>query len=107
MKNPRQWAPWLVAVALLLGCRGEPLVDTSETGDIGGGVGGAGGGGSPATCSAPQVRCGSTYVDLQVDQFNCGGCGLVCASGQSFQQGRCGVPSCPGGLAFCGRMCVD
>src|SRR6185436_10525178 len=48
---------WWGTVALLLACRGEPLVDTTQSG--------SGGAGPSMSCPGDQIACGSSCVDLQ------------------------------------------
>jgi len=43
-------------------------------------------------------------VDVMKDPKNCGGCGTVCAAGQSCIIGKCG---CPAGKIECNGYCVD
>src|SRR6478672_5350867 len=56
--------------------------------------------GKKSRCGTGQTQCGSgkkaPCVDLQTDGSNCGGCGVVCPSGQSCQAGHCTAP-CPTG----------
>ena len=47
-----------------------------------------------ATDAAPTLSY-PACVDLQSDNQNCGGCGVVCGGGQTCQSGQC-VNSCPG-----------
>jgi hypothetical protein len=41
------------------------------------------------SCPEGQVDCGEVCVDVQIDPANCGGCGLVCAAGETCQSGEC------------------
>jgi uncharacterized repeat protein (TIGR01451 family) len=50
------------------------------------------GGGS--TCSAGQVECNGTCVDLQADSQNCGSCGNNCPPGTTCSSGGC-IPFTP------------
>ena len=45
-------------------------------------------------------------VNLNVDPSNCGECGVVCAPGQSCQNGFC-APNCMLGLTACDAACVN
>lgn len=44
-----------------------------------------------AVCSSGQTLCGSSCVNLQTDNNNCGACGAKCSSGQSCSAGVCGT----------------
>src|SRR5262245_10033588 len=59
-----------------------------------------------SNCCEPGQACcgGSACVDVQHDNNNCGGCGIVCSGGQSCQNGVC---TCPGDLDDCGGQCVN
>lgn len=69
------------------------------------------------SCAAPRALCGSTCADLQNDNTNCGGCGVVCASGTTCTGARCVVPMQPGtpppppactaGRTMCAAVCCD
>ena len=65
--------------------------------------------GDPPSCPAGQTECSGTCQDLQTDEMNCGGCGNVCASGQTCEQGQCSAPPppCPTGQTLCNGTCVD
>jgi hypothetical protein len=44
---------------------------------------------SPCACTAAEVKCGVSCVNLQIDSGNCGACGLPCAAGQVCIAGFC------------------
>ena len=48
---------------------------------------------SAVCCSSSQTCCGSTCVDTFNDINNCGGCGIVCPSGDSCLDGTCVAPN--------------
>jgi len=60
-------------------------------------------------CDAGLTDCGGTCVDLQTNDFHCGGCMLGCAGDQTCQGGACvaNAPVCDAGLTDCGGTCVD
>jgi hypothetical protein len=61
-------------------------------------------------CDAGLTDCGGTCVDLQTNDFHCGGCMLGCAGDQTCQGGTCvaNAPVCDAGLTDCGGgTCVD
>ena len=54
-----------------------------------------------------KTLCGNVYRDLESDVTNCGGCGLVCASGYKCVNGTC-VLDCQAGWVTCGgTRCID
>jgi hypothetical protein len=59
---------------------------------------------TPAACLAGSNQCGTTCVNLQEDNLNCGACGTVCAAGQVCSAGACTV-SCQVGLDDCSGSC--
>jgi Bacterial Ig-like domain (group 3)/Stigma-specific protein, Stig1 len=46
-------------------------------------------------CTAPHSLCSGVCVDEQTDPNNCGGCGIVCSSGQTCASGACTVATQP------------
>ncbi len=93
---------------------GSPTDDTgSPTDDTGSPVGDTGSPtddtGSPTTdgsvCAGGQTFCGTSCVDTNVDNTNCGTCGTSCPTGQSCQVGVCRA-SCAAGQTLCGTTCV-
>jgi hypothetical protein len=61
--------------------------------------------GSPA-CDVPLSQCGNGCSDTQVDEQNCGGCGVACSDGEQCLQGHC-ASACVEGTQRCGMVCVD
>ena len=55
-------------------------------------------------CPAGQSVCGTSCVDTQSDDTNCGACGATCPMGQRCAMGVCG---CSMGQTACGGSCVD
>ncbi|MBL8679311.1 MAG: hypothetical protein JNK05_09110 [Myxococcales bacterium] len=43
------------------------------------------------TCPAGQTLCGTSCINTQSDNMNCGACGTVCAGGMVCSAGRCGA----------------
>ncbi len=75
-----------------------PPNDSGPTGD-----------GSPATCTSPQVKCGTTCVNEKTDPQHCGGCDASCASGDSCDGGAC-IPGCTSAQKLCtdgGLFCAN
>jgi hypothetical protein len=70
---------------------------------------------SSLTCAPGLTDCGGFCVDLSVDPFNCGACGIACGSGGTCTFGVCPVGAgeqgeavaCAPGLTDCGGSCVD
>lgn len=60
------------------------------------------------SCNSTQTLCGTTCVDTQSDDANCGACGTVCPTGQTCMAGAC---ACASGQMLCGTgsaaHCVD
>lgn len=46
-----------------------------------------------AVCAEGQLDCGGVCIDTCCDNANCGGCGIVCTSGQTCFEGVCDCPS--------------
>ena len=66
-----------------------------------------------AGCDDTEVSCGEDFVDcdgrcvdVEIDENNCGECGVVCGDGESCVDGAC-VLVCPSGLEVCDDRCVD
>jgi len=51
-----------------------------------------------------QICCGANTVMINYDNSNCGGCGIVCASGETCNQGEC---QCASGTERCSDGCKD
>ena len=64
---------------------------------------------TPVTCDPPRALCSGACVDTLGDVRNCGGCGRLCPSGQTCDNGACsgGTPTCAAPRALCGTACVD
>jgi hypothetical protein len=63
-----------------------------------------------AVCAEGQLDCGGVCIDTCCDNANCGGCGIVCTSGQTCFEGVCDCPSglcCAAGQTQCGDACID
>jgi hypothetical protein len=69
-----------------------------------------GSGAMGGACGGDQTRCGSSCVDLQHDDSNCGTCGHACTSheggGSRCEHGSCTF-TCAGGLTACDDQCLD
>lgn len=61
----------------------------------------------PSECAPGQTICAGSCVDVQTDNFNCGGCGKSCGSGEVCSSGACGDNPCPAGETLCAGACVD
>lgn len=58
----------------------------------------------PPDCVAPQIACGQTCADLDVDPTNCGACGTSCIvdnGAAACADGVCALGSCDVGFADC------
>src|SRR5205807_6086107 len=55
------------------------------------------------TCALP---ISGQVLDSSTDPNNCGGCGVVCPSGQSCEAGRC-ISNCPSGQTRFDGQCTD
>ncbi len=63
-----------------------------------------------AVCAEGQLDCGGVCIDTCCDNANCGGCGIVCTSGQTCFEGVCDCPSglcCAEGETNCEGACVN
>ncbi len=58
-----------------------------------------------APCDDGYSACINGCFDFMEDSGNCGDCGVVCASGETCQDGVCRY--CPPGTEECGGECVD
>lgn len=77
----------------------------NDGGTAGGSSGGTGGGN---VCGLNGALCSGVCVVTLTDPANCGGCGVVCAAGQTCAAGVCAAPSaCPDGTIDCNQTCVD
>jgi len=61
---------------------------------------------SKSECLTGSTKCGTTCVNLQQDQLNCGACGTSCAGGQVCSAGACAL-SCQTSLTDCSGSCVN
>jgi hypothetical protein len=90
---------------------GSPSDDTGGTADAGSPTDDTGGpvdGGERPdvpSCPSGQSFCGTSCVDTNVDNTNCGTCGVACAAGQACQVGVCRL-SCAAGQSLCGAACA-
>lgn len=60
----------------------------------------------PASCEAPEERCGETCADLTSSSNHCGACGSACAPGTVCEGSSC-VVFCEADTLRCGGVCVD
>lgn len=58
------------------------------------------------SCQAGLTACDGVCRDVETDRNNCGGCGMVCGSGEICVDGGC-VLDCPPGFLACGGVCID
>jgi hypothetical protein len=84
---------------------GSPPEDTGSPTDTGTPPVDAGTPADVPTCPAGQAYCGTSCVDINVDNTNCGACGVACATGQSCQTGVCRI-NCAMGQTLCGGACA-
>lgn len=96
----------LVVVGFSLGgCNsllGSYEIDTTVTPAVDSGIDtglDAGTDGPPPSCTV----CNSQCVDTNVDNANCGRCGIACTNGQTCQSAKC---ACPTDQVFCGGQCA-
>jgi hypothetical protein len=63
----------------------------------------------PPTCTDGFIDCGGMCVDVDNDDYHCGGCDIVCGSGSYCDGGTCMEegPTCPSPRLTCGESCVD
>ncbi len=59
-----------------------------------------------SSCQEGQTNCAGTCVDTNADPANCGGCAIVCETGQVCSMGSCAL-SCAGGTTDCSGSCVN
>ncbi|HEU4534339.1 MAG TPA: hypothetical protein VFS00_09485, partial [Polyangiaceae bacterium] len=78
------------------GTAGAPVMGAGGASGLGGGGAGGGGSGSGGSagggpvCTAPEVDCGGTCVDLTAsDAANCGACGRSCLGTATCAAGAC------------------
>ncbi len=83
---------WLGLLALLV-AGGGCTSDDQESSDDG-----------AQACADGQQECGERCVDVSTDASNCGGCGVMCTTGQVCQTGQC---QCQNGLVDCAGSCVN
>lgn len=57
-------------------------------------------------CPIYQRRCGGVCIQTNIDPQNCGGCDVVCETGEVCSAGAC-TSSCLSGLEICEGSCVD
>jgi Stigma-specific protein, Stig1 len=69
------------------GASGAPM-GMGGAGASGAGTGGSGGSGG-VVCTAPQVDCGGTCVNVTTTASQCGACDYACEAGQACQNGAC------------------
>lgn len=62
-------------------------------------------GASTSCADMGRTCCGGGCVDVQSNPAHCGGCGLVCAEGQTCSMGRCVAATCTPACAS-GESCV-
>jgi hypothetical protein len=58
------------------------------------------------TCGGGTTKCGTTCVDTNTDENNCGDCGKTCVTGQNCVAGVCDLV-CGGGTTKCSGTCVQ
>lgn len=59
------------------------------------------------SCTSGQTLCGSTCVNTQTDNANCGACGTTCTIYQTCTSGSCVLTSCPANRRLCGGTCIN
>ncbi len=62
--------------------------------------------GGACQCPIYQSFCNGVCIPTSGDPQNCGGCGIVCPTGQACSAGQCGAACLPP-LVQCGQTCVD
>jgi len=73
------------------------------------------GGTTVTRCAAPNMMCGTTCVNTQVSNANCGMCGRACTAGMTCRAGMCAAAmssgdagaTCPAMTTRCGTRCVS
>jgi hypothetical protein len=59
-----------------------------------------------AACPARQFSCGGQCIPTATDPRHCGGCNVVCGSGQVCVSGGCVAARCPAGQSLCNGRCI-
>ncbi len=62
--------------------------------------------GAQGECRGERTTCGSVCTDVKADPLNCGGCGKICADGQTCENGGCTV-LCVADTVKCNDSCID
>ena len=61
---------------------------------------------SSGECAGGEMQCDGMCVNTNIDEDNCGGCGITCNDGFVCAGGSC-MADCAGGTSKCGEECVD
>ncbi len=59
---------------------------------------------APSSCPTGTTLCGGECTDTNIDELNCGSCGMPCALGKACINGTC---SCLSGQTLCNGTCID